>query len=283
MHIPKDRTIKIGAVSTRYWMDGEGPPVILIHGLSNSIEDWLLNFQEIAAHHRVYALDLIGHGRTDKPLSASYDILELARFVKDFMDALNIQCAHLVGHSLGGAISLTVARNYPSYCNKLVLVDSAGLAQECSILLRLASVPVMGEFLGSLFMQGDLKKRMTMQRESWPNPEIVPDEMIALKYAATLWKDISKTYFKTLRAFVNFRGMKGSSVAPIVKGLESLANPVLVVWGEQDDLLPVSQAQIVKDKVPHAQVEIFENSKHDPMIVNPQRFNQLVLEFCKGS
>jgi pimeloyl-ACP methyl ester carboxylesterase len=281
MHIPTDRTIKIGTINTRYWMEGEGSPVILIHGLSNSIEDWLLNFQEIAGQHRVYALDLIGHGKTDKPLSASYDITEIARFVKDFMDALDIKSAHLVGHSLGGAVSLTIALNYPSYCHKLVLVDSAGLAQECSIVLRLASVPGLGEFLGSLLMQGDLKKRMSMQRESWPDPEIVPDEMIQLKYSATLWKDISKTYFKTLRAFVNFRGMKRSVFIPIVEGLQFLENPVLVVWGEQDDLLPVSQAQIVKDKIPRAQVEIFENSKHDPMIVNPQRFNQLVLGFWK--
>jgi len=281
MYIPTDRMIRIGTVNTRYWMEGEGSPVILIHGLSNSIEDWLLNFQMIAGQHRVYAMDLIGHGRTDKPLSALYNITNLARFIKDFMDTLNIECAHLVGHSLGGAIALTVARNYPSYCNKLVLVDSAGLAQECSIVLRLASVPGLGEFLASLLMQGDRKKRISMQRKSWPDPEIVPDEMIQLKYAAALWKDISKTYFKTLRAFVNVRGIKRSVFIPIAESILSLANPILVVWGEQDDMLPVSQAQIIKGKAQHAQVEIFENCKHDPMIVNPQRFNQLVIEFCK--
>ncbi len=281
MYIPSDRMIRIGTVNTRYWMEGEGSPVILIHGLSNSIEDWLLNFQVIAGQHRVYALDLIGHGKTDKPLSASYTITYLARFIKDFMDALNIKCAHLVGHSLGGAIALTVARNYPSYCNKLVLVDSAGLAQECSIVLRLASVPSLGEFLASLLMQGDLQKRISMQRKSWPDPEIVPDEMIQLKYAATLWKDISKTYFKTLRAFVNVRGMKKSVFTPIAESIPSLANPILVVWGEQDDMLPVSQAQIIIGKAQHAQIEIFENCKHDPMIENPQRFNQLAIEFWK--
>ena len=98
--------IKIGTVNTRYWMEGEGSPVIFIHGISRSIEDWLLNFKVISGQHRVFALDLIGHGRTDKPLSASYKITDLAQFIKDFMDALNIKCANLVGHSLGGAISL---------------------------------------------------------------------------------------------------------------------------------------------------------------------------------
>jgi len=281
MYIPTDRMIEVGTVNTRYWMEGEGSPVILIHGLSNSIEDWLLNFKVIAGQHRVYALDLIGHGKTDKPLSASYQLPDLARFIKDFMDALNIKSAHLVGHSLGGAIALSVALNYLSYVNKLVLVDSAGLAQECSIVLRLVSVPGLGEFLGVVGLQGDLKKRMALQRKSWPDPEIVPEDMIQLKSAATLWQDISKTYFKTLRSFANVWGQKKNVFATIVQGLPSLINPVLVVWGEQDDLLPVSQAQIVKNNVPHARVEIFENCKHDPMVANPQRFNQLVLDFWK--
>jgi 4,5:9,10-diseco-3-hydroxy-5,9,17-trioxoandrosta-1(10),2-diene-4-oate hydrolase len=105
--------------------------------------------------------------------------------------------------------------------------------------------------------------------------------MIQLKYAATLWQDISKTYFKTLRAIANVWGIKRSVYIPIVQGLPSLVNPVLVVWGEQDDMLPVSQAQVVKDKAPHARVEIFENCKHDPMIIYPQKFNQMILEFLK--
>jgi pimeloyl-ACP methyl ester carboxylesterase len=281
MDIPADRKIKIGTVNTRYWMEGEGSTVILIHGISNSVEDWLLNFNVLTEQHQVYALDMIGHGRTDKPLSASYQMPDLARFLKDFMDALHIPSAHLVGHSLGGAIALTVALNYPTYVNKLVLVDSAGLAHEVSIILRLLSVPGLGEFLGAMALQGGLEKRMALQRKSWPDPEIVPDQMIQLKYAATLWQDISKTFLKTLRTCCNIWGTKKSVYTPIVQGLPSLKNPVLVVWGKQDDILPVSQAQIVKDKIPGARVEIFEKCKHDPMVVNPNRFNQLVLEFLR--
>jgi pimeloyl-ACP methyl ester carboxylesterase len=281
MDTPTDRMIKVGTVNTRYWMEGEGSPVLLIHGLSCSMEHWLLNFKALAGQHRVYALDMLGHGRTDKPLTASYQIPDLARFVKDFMDTLNIKCAHVAGHSLGGAIALTIAMNYPSYVDKIVLVDSAGLAQECSIVLRVASVPGLGELLASMFMGGDLKKHIAMQRQSWPDPAIASDEMIALSYAATRWQDIRKTYFKTLRATANLWGTKKSVYGPIVQNLPSLKIPVLVVWGRQDDLLPVSQAQIVKDKVPQARVEIFDNCKHDPMVVNPQKFNQLVLDFWK--
>jgi pimeloyl-ACP methyl ester carboxylesterase len=279
MYIPTDRMIKVGNVNTRYWMEGEGTPVILIHGLSNSIEDWLLNFKVLAEHHQVYALDLLGHGKTGKPLSAPYTISNLSRFVIDFMNAVEIKRAHIIGHSLGGAIALTIAIHHPAYLNKLVLVDSAGLGQECSSVLRLASVPGLGELLAALVMGGSLEKRISMQRESWPDPEIVPEEMIREKYFATRWHEISKTYFKSLRATFNIWGTKKSVFTPIVQKISSLENPVLVVWGEQDDMLPVNQAQIVREKVPGARIEIFENCKHDPMIVNPQRFNQVALEF----
>jgi 4,5:9,10-diseco-3-hydroxy-5,9,17-trioxoandrosta-1(10),2-diene-4-oate hydrolase len=273
--------VNVGSVNTRYWMEGEGFPVVLIHGIGNCIEDWLLNIQALAAEHRVYAMDLIGHGKSDKPLSASYHFTDFAKFVISFMDSLDIPCADLIGHSLGGAISLIIAENYPDYVRRLVLIDSAGLEQKVAMILRLISLPGVGELMGKVVLQGDFEKRLKMQRESWPDQQIVPDEMIRLKYEATRWENVRKTYFKALRTNSNFWGMKRNVYKPIVRGLSSLKMPVLVVWGEQDDLLPVSHTQIIKDKVPGARVEIFENCKHDPMVMNPQRFNRLVLDFLK--
>ena len=81
MKVPEDRYVDVGSVSTRYWMAGEGSPVLLLHGITNSVEDWLLNFHQLAENHRVYAVDLIGHGKTGKPLSASYHIKDLAGFI----------------------------------------------------------------------------------------------------------------------------------------------------------------------------------------------------------
>ena len=89
----------------------------------------------------------------------------------------------------------------------------------------------------------------------------------------------SPDLFQTLRASCNPWGQKSSLVEPIIQGLPALDKSVLVVWGAQDDLLPVKQAQIVKDKAPDVRVEIFEGCKHDPMITNPDKFNRLALEF----
>ena len=279
LRVPLDRFVDVGGVRTRYWMEGEGPVVLLVHGLSNAVEHWLLNIDALAAEHRVYALDLVGQGRTDKPLSRSYALPDLANFVIDFMDAVGIDCADLVGHSLGGALALIIAETAPERAHRLVLIDTIGIASDLGLVLRLVSLPGVGELVTWLALQGGFPKRLKRQRVVWPNPHAVPDEMIRLCYESTRWEQIRKTYFKTLRSSMNVRGMRNTAVQPIVSGLPSLRLPILVVWGEQDDLVPTRHAHILQEQSPAALVELFEGAGHDPMIVDSARFNQLVVRF----
>jgi pimeloyl-ACP methyl ester carboxylesterase len=279
MNIPEDRYIQVGTVNTRYWVAGEGHPVLLLHGFTNSVEDWLLNFNELAAHYRVYAVDLIGHGKTDKPLSASYHIDDLASFITRFMDAVDVKQADLIGHSLGGWICLWTAIQNPAYVKKIVLVDSAGLTKENPIEIRLMSIPGLGEFLSAMVLGADFEKYLAMQRKNWPDSETASDEMIRLKYEATKWEAIGKTALKTLRSIMNFFGTKDREYLPVLEGLPAIKNPMLVVWGRQDKLAPVANTQIIADRCPQAQIEIFDNCGHDAMVEKPGMFNQLVLEF----
>jgi 4,5:9,10-diseco-3-hydroxy-5,9,17-trioxoandrosta-1(10),2-diene-4-oate hydrolase len=283
MKVPSDRMVDVGGINTRYWVEGAGSPVVLIHGLSNSIEHWLLNINALAAENTVYALDLVGHGRTDKPLTRSYDLSDLARFVIDFMDKLGIERADLVGHSLGGGVALVIAETFPERVRRLVLVDSVGLARDVGIVLRLVSVPGVGEVLTRLVLQGDFPQQLKRQRAAWPDADVVPEEMIRLRYEATRWQDIRATYFKTLRAVSSFRGVRSAVLQPIVRGLRSLHLPVLVVWGEQDDLLSSRHARIVQNEVAGARIEIFEDAGHDPMVVNPERFNRVTMQFLRDT
>lgn len=282
MKVPTDRTVDVGGIRTRYWVEGAGTPVVLIHGLGNSVEHWLLNIHDLATEHLVFALDLLGHGRTEKPLSRSYDLPSLAGFVQEFMDVLGIGRADLIGHSLGGGVALILAETSPERVRRLVLVDSAGLAADVGLVLRLVSVPGVGEVLGRLVLQGDVEKQLKRQRSIWPDVDVVPDVMIRLRYEATRWEDIRKTYFKALRANVDFRGMKRAIVQPIVQGLRSLDLPVLVVWGELDDLVPSRHARIVQETVANAHVVMFEDARHDPMVVSPGRFNRVCKLFLSG-
>ena len=148
MKPPKDRYIKVGKVNTHYWEEGtQGSPVILIHGIGCYIELWSPTFEALAAQHRVYALDLLGHGRTDKPQDVSYKLENLAQFVNNFMTALGIEHAHVVGHSLGGAIATKLCLLYPTLVDKLVLAAPGGLGKEGPIAFRIASLPILGELL----------------------------------------------------------------------------------------------------------------------------------------
>lgn len=111
--------------------------VIFIHGLASAIETWALNVEALAQHQRVYALDLVGSGRSDKPLD-SYSLVALAEFVKGFVDVMGLDRVSLIGNSMGGGVALQFALLYPQQIEKLVLVNSLGLGQEVSWSLRLA-------------------------------------------------------------------------------------------------------------------------------------------------
>ncbi len=127
---PQDRYVQVGQINTRYWTEGDkGTTVILLHGIGSSVETWTYNISVLAQHHRVYAVDLVGAGRSDKP-PATYSLTYLAQFVLGFMDAMSIECASLVGNSLGGGVALQFALNFPQKVEKLVLVNSLGLGKE---------------------------------------------------------------------------------------------------------------------------------------------------------
>ena len=139
MGSPQDRTIQIGKIKARYWDEGsQGEPVVLIHGLGGYVENWLPSFDALSAQHRVVAVDLPGHGRTDKPMDVAYGVENLAGFVKDFMAVLQIERAHVVGHSMGGAVATRLVLMHPATVDRLVLVAPAGFGKEFHPMVRLS-------------------------------------------------------------------------------------------------------------------------------------------------
>jgi 4,5:9,10-diseco-3-hydroxy-5,9,17-trioxoandrosta-1(10),2-diene-4-oate hydrolase len=120
--------------------------VILIHGLGGYIENWEKNIAHLSRTHQVFALDLPGFGRSDKP-DNRYTIPYWAAFVQKFMQALEIDRASLVGESMGGAIAIQFALQYPQQVERLILCASAGLGKEVAPFLRLLSLPILGEQL----------------------------------------------------------------------------------------------------------------------------------------
>lgn len=276
MKTPSDRYIKIRTLNTRFWTEGsQGQSVILIHGVGGYIESWLPCLDALATKYRVYAPDLPGHGRTDKPLNISYKIADLAQFVKDFMATLQIERAHIVGHSLGGAIVTRLALMFPMTIDKLVLVGAAGLGKEGDIFLRIASLPILGEILARPSLSGSAQ----FAKAAVYDPAVMTAEDIELDYQMSLQPGAQQSFLRTLRANVNLFGQHPSMYDPNVRGLASITNPVLVVWGRQDKVVPVTHADVAAKGFPNVQVHIFDHCGHLPMREHTSAFNELLLGF----
>ncbi|MBN1139451.1 MAG: alpha/beta fold hydrolase [Anaerolineae bacterium] len=276
MEMPQDRTIQVGSINVRYWEAGSrGSPVVLIHGISEYVETWLPSFAALAARHHVYAMDLLGHGRTDKPLDVSYQIADLAQFVHNVMLALQVERAHVVGHSLGGAIATRLALLYPEAVDKLVLVSSAGLGKEAALVLRLCSVPLLGEVLTRPDPAGSLKGF----KSTVFDPTIITAEWGELGYRMASLPGAQKAFLRTLRANGNPFGQSASMVGPNMRGLAAIKNPVLVVWGREDPVVPVAHAEVAAKGLADVRVHIFDQCGHNPMLEHTEAFNSLLLDF----
>lgn len=280
MNAPEDRYIQVGRINTRYWAEGDlGSPIVLIHGIGGYVENWLPTFNVLSEQHRVYAFDLPGQGRTDKPLDVSYRLADLARFARDYMTALKIERAHVAGHSLGGAIATRLALMFPAAVDELVLVASAGLGKEVNVFLRLCGAPIIGEILTRPSRSGSASFAKMLVHD----PAVMTDELIELDYQMTLLPGAQQAFLRILRANGNPLVGQGESMwGPNVRGLAAITNPVLVVWGRQDRILPVAHAEVAARGLPNVRVQVLENCGHMPMLEHTQAFNDLLLEFLSN-
>ncbi len=270
-----DRFIDVKGIKTRYWAAGDkGSAVVLVHGLGGFIENWMYNIMPLAAAHRVYALDLLGFGQTQKtPLVR--DIKILIDFIKDFMQTLEVPRAALVGNSLGGGLSLQFALEYPEMVEKLVLADTAGMGREVCPDFRFCAIPV----LNSLFVKQKKGSKSGIIARLVYDPAVITQEFADLSYKYNSGEGAVKALLSALTSGLNILGQKSSLTRPLLDKLGAIKVPTLIIWGKQDAIIPVSHAHIAAQKIPGARLEIFDKCGHIPMYEQPDKFNQLVLEF----
>jgi len=274
---PPDRFIKVGNINTRYWSAGDkGSVVVLVHGLGGYIENWLYNIGPLSQAHRVYAVDLPGFGRSDKPLVR--DLTVLVRFIADFLEILSIDKASLIGNSLGGGLALQFALDYPKKIEKLVLVDNAGMGRDVIPDFKLCSLPVVGELL----VRPSLESTTGLWRKIVYDSSSLTSETLELSYRLAAQSGAKKALLATLRAGINLFGQKDKLTRQLLARLKDLKAPVLIVWGKDDRIIPVSHARIALENIPGARLELFDRCGHMPMLEYPDRFNKLVLDFLAG-
>ena len=271
----QDLYIRIDGFNTRYWKAGEeGTPLVLVHGLAVSADIWKNNIPGLSREHRVYVPDLIGFGRSDRP-GASFSPFEYGRFLDGFLSSLNLGRVSLVGQSLGGAIAIHYAQQFPQKIDKLVLVGSAGLGREVIWTLRAMSIPLVAELL----YRPSRKAVDFLFKLSVRNPTLITPEFVETYYQIYIQPEFRRFFLRFLRRILTIRGPREEFFAPLMKNLSRITQPVLIVWGQEDRVLPVKHAYFGMEKIPNARLEIFPACGHIPFFERPEEFNRLVLEF----
>jgi 4,5:9,10-diseco-3-hydroxy-5,9,17-trioxoandrosta-1(10),2-diene-4-oate hydrolase len=271
---PQDRYVQVGQINTRYWTSGDkGTTVILLHGIGSSVETWAYNISVLAQHHRVYAVDLVGAGRSEKP-AVTYSLSYLAQFVKDFMDALSIECASLIGNSLGGGVALQFALNFPQKLEKLVLVNSLGLGKEITLTLRLATLP----FVGRLFKPTRSGTALALKQSVYDST-LISNDWVELYYQIATLPKAWEAVVGLIKTNIDLFGVRTEIYNTIVDRLPTITAPTLVLWGRQDRVLPVTHAAVATKGLPNARVHIFDPCGHWSQVEHSEEFNTLVLEF----
>ncbi len=273
----EEKFVQVGPIKTRCWLGGQDshrPPLFLIHGLGGFIEIWKANIGALSPHQRLVIPDLVGFGQSDKP-AAPYDFAYFARFLRGLMDSLGIGKADFVSHSLGGGAALQLAFECPQRVGRLILMRSAGLGREVHILLRLCTLPMIGELLS----RPSRRNIALMLCESVYRREVINDGMIETALRMARLPQTQRAFLKTVRALGNIGGLHRETVENIVSRLGKVRCPVLILWGRQDRIIPARHALIAQKLIPVTQTRIFDRCGHNPQLEHPDEFHRLVLEF----
>ena len=268
----ESRYTTIGGIRTHYVVAGQGRPVVLIHGLGASVAIWRDNLAPLAERLTVYAVDLPGHGDSDKP-DISYDAESMIEFVRAFVDHLSIETPALIGHSLGGALALLTALAHPELVSRLVLVSSGSLGRQVTPFLRLAALRWIGEWLtGGRFDTTGLMLRQSFHDESLITPELVDE----LRRTGSM-PGAREAELKVVRNFISPWGVKRKYIR--TGELDTLDMPLMIVWGERDRVLPAKHGRQAAKASAAAELHVLADSGHMPHMERAAEFNALALEF----
>jgi len=245
--LPRTRieAVTVARARVRYRVTGEGPAVVLVHGLSGSIRWWSRNLDALAATHRVYLVNLPGFGALLG--RGRFQLPEASTLIRSWMDAVGLERASLVGHSMGGTVVLRTAARHPAVVERLLLVAPAGLPPGRS---RLRHV-------------GPLLRSSTRH--------------VRTRFATTLAADALRAGPLTL-----WRAGSMLLAEDVRDDLARVTAPTLIVWGDQDTLVDPAGAATFAQAIPDSRLLLLPGVGHVPMVEAPAVFNEALAAFLAG-
>jgi pimeloyl-ACP methyl ester carboxylesterase len=269
-----DAEVSVLGYRMAYVTGGAGEPIVFLHGLGHAALAWNGVLPALAQHFRVFAVDMLGCGRSDKP-RIDYSLWALATYIRYFLDAVSIERAHLVGHSLGGGIALHMSIQYPERVQRVALLSSGGLGRELRPLLRVATLPGSSLVLSSLLAS---RWDGLWERLGWVRPhETLYPEKKRMR-ALLAHPDHRWAFLRMLRSVSNITGQTASAV----QHLSLFAQPMLLIWGGRDRTIPLLHAQRAVRQLKRAHLEILPECGHYPHLEQPAAVARLLEQFLQA-
>jgi pimeloyl-ACP methyl ester carboxylesterase len=263
-----------------YRTAGEGPAILLVHGIAGRAENWDPIIPLLARQHTVIAPDLPGHGLSGKP-PGDYSIGALASAMRDLLVFLGHERATIMGHSLGGGVAMQFAYMFPERCSRLVLISSGGLGVDVSLILRAAALPGADLFLtltaGVADKVGGGVGKVLGFTGLRPSADIAE---VARGFASLSDAETRMAFLSTLRSVIGTSGQRVDASNRLYLASEM---PTLIVWGENDPIIPAHHGERAHEAMPGSRLKVFPGAGHMPHFDHPAEVAATLLDLIDGT
>jgi pimeloyl-ACP methyl ester carboxylesterase len=254
--------IEINGMQVHYRDEGQGFPIVLIHGTASSLHTWNDWATALKKDYRIIRMDLPAFGLTGPNKNADYSIKSYTHFLHQFLMNIYVDKFHLAGNSLGGNIAWNYAAAYPEEIEKLILVDASGLPtnKPPPAIFKMAKMPVLSSLFLYVTPKFFVKKNM---EEVYVDDSKLTDDLVTRYHKMALRTGNRQAFID--RAKIDFSlGLKEN-----LEKLKSIKTPTLLIWGAQDSWIPLDNGKRMDHLLPNSKLVVLENSGHLPMEENP--------------
>jgi len=254
---------------------GDGKPILLIHGFGASSYSWRHISDSLASKHRVIAIDLKGFGNSPKPRDDEYSVYEQSRLIRNFIVEQKLEELTIIGHSFGGGVALVTAvylsHSHPGLIKRLVLMDNVAYHQKLPGFVEIIATPILGPL--SVHLLPNRYQVRSLLEEVYFNDDLVPETAVE-HYAKGLEHENAKYALITTA-----RQLIPDDLDQFSENYKSLKIPTLIIWGEDDEIIPLKIGKRLHADMPNSSLTILENAGHAAHEEEPVRILPILHEY----